>query len=214
MVVFTEGRHAAEFMISEASGMRSREAIVLASGQNLPAGAILGKYIAGTAAAVAFAENNGNGTMGSITVSAGALPGAYSLIVIEPGADAGGFILLDPSGNYAGTGAVGTEFDTGGLTFTLADSAADFAAGDGFTITVSPTATHYAQYDPTATDGTQRVAGILWDNTDATGGNAAATAIVRDAEVNRHCLEWFEGASAGEVSVGTLGLAALGIIVR
>lgn len=152
--------------------------------------------------------------MGAVTVSAGGLPGAYTLVIIEPGSDAGTFILLDPEGNYAGTGAVGTEYDTGGLTFTLADGAADFAAGDVFTITVNPTATLYAQYDPTATDGTQRVAGILFGPTDATGGNTPAAAIVRDAEVNRHCLEWFDGASAGEVSVGTLGLAALGIIVR
>src|SRR3546814_754989 len=214
MVTLTEGRHAAEFILSEASGMRSREAIVVAEGQNLPAGAILGKYITGTAAAVAFAENAGNGIMGAVTVSAGAKPGAYSLIIIEPGADAGGFILLDPDGSYAGTGAVGSEFDFGGLAFTLADGSADFAAGDGFKITVNPTATLYAEYDPTATDGTQRVAGILFGPTDATAGNTPAAAIVRDAEVNRHILTWFEGASAGEISVGTLGLAALGIIVR
>jgi hypothetical protein len=41
MTVLTEGRHAGEFILSEANGQRSRETITIASGQDLPAGAIL-----------------------------------------------------------------------------------------------------------------------------------------------------------------------------
>lgn len=41
MTVLTEGRHAGEFLISEANGQRSRETATVASGQDLPAGAIV-----------------------------------------------------------------------------------------------------------------------------------------------------------------------------
>lgn len=41
MTVHTEGRHAAEHIVSEASGTRSRAVGTLAAGNNLPAGAVL-----------------------------------------------------------------------------------------------------------------------------------------------------------------------------
>jgi hypothetical protein len=47
MVALTEGRHAAEFILSEAAGMRSRDNIVIASGAGkLAAGTIVGKVTA------------------------------------------------------------------------------------------------------------------------------------------------------------------------
>ena len=54
MTVFTEGRHAAEFIMSEAGGMRSRENGIVVTGQNLVAGQVVqlaaGKLTAFTAA--------------------------------------------------------------------------------------------------------------------------------------------------------------------
>lgn len=41
MTVFTEGRHAAEFILSEANGQRSRKNGVVASGQDLAAGELV-----------------------------------------------------------------------------------------------------------------------------------------------------------------------------
>lgn len=41
MTTLTEGRHAAEFVLSEANGNRSRENGTLVSGQNLAAGTVL-----------------------------------------------------------------------------------------------------------------------------------------------------------------------------
>ena len=43
MTVYTEGRHAAEHIASEANGTRSREVVTLLAGNNLPAGAVLAK---------------------------------------------------------------------------------------------------------------------------------------------------------------------------
>jgi len=47
MTVFTEGRHAGEFLLTEAKGNRSRENIVVANGAGiLAAGTVLGKVTA------------------------------------------------------------------------------------------------------------------------------------------------------------------------
>lgn len=61
MTVLTDGRHTAEHIASEANGTRSREVVTLVTGQNLPAGAVLGKITAsGKYTAVAPAANDGS----------------------------------------------------------------------------------------------------------------------------------------------------------
>jgi hypothetical protein len=90
-----------------------------------------------TATAAALGTNTGNGTMGTITVSTGAVPGVYVLRIIEPGANVGTFVVEGPNGVQIGDGVVATAFSAGGLAFTLADGATDFVAGDSFAITVA-----------------------------------------------------------------------------
>lgn len=46
MATITEGRHRGEFMVSEASGTRSREDVVVVTGQNLVAGQVVAKITA------------------------------------------------------------------------------------------------------------------------------------------------------------------------
>lgn len=96
--------------------------------------------VVGTAVAAAVAGNTGTGTMGAVTVSAGAKAGVYRLTIIEPAADAGTFLVEDPDGIPIGSGTVAVAFSAGGLAFTLADGGTDFIAGDAFTITVTLTA--------------------------------------------------------------------------
>jgi Bacteriophage lambda head decoration protein D len=63
MPVFTEGRHAAEFVMSELPGKQSREVVTILTGQDLSAGTVLGKitasgkYQAVTVAAVDGSQN-------------------------------------------------------------------------------------------------------------------------------------------------------------
>lgn len=68
MTTFTdEGKRAGSFIMSEAAGKRSRENIVLASGQNLGAGAVVGKISSGGK----YAEyNNGasDGTQSAVGI--------------------------------------------------------------------------------------------------------------------------------------------------
>jgi hypothetical protein len=111
------------------------------------AGAIIARsfcYSAVATAAVSTAQssegvaNTGDGVMGAITVTARTRTGRYKLRFIEPAANAGRFVVEDPSGVIIGTGTVAVAFSAGGLAFTLADGATDFVAGDGFFIDVLP----------------------------------------------------------------------------
>lgn len=213
MSTLTEVQYNAEFMVSEAPGSRSREAVSVASGQNLKAGTVIGKKVYGTATET-HAGNTGDGVMGAITVGAGAKAGVYNLTIIEPGTNVGTFQVEDPDGIIVGNGVVAAAFTGGGLSFTLADGSTDFIAGDRFLITVAAGAGTVAVYDPAATNGTEDVYGILRDNVDASGGALPGVAIVRDAEVNASELIWFSGATTDQKNAGLAALAVLGIIGR
>jgi hypothetical protein len=72
MTVFTEGRHAAEFILSEANGQRSRKNGVVSSGQNLVAGQLV--QLSGTEL---VAKDENLETDGSVTT-------AVEGILLEP----------------------------------------------------------------------------------------------------------------------------------
>ena len=72
----------------------------------------------------------------------------------------------------------------------------------------------FTSYAPTATDGSQNVAGILYAFTDATLADQHQTAVTRSAEVNASELKWDASLNAAAVAAGIAGLAALGIIAR
>jgi hypothetical protein len=58
MAVLTEGRHAGEFLLSEANGARSRASVTLAAGQGITPGEVLGS-VAGVYEALDLAANDG-----------------------------------------------------------------------------------------------------------------------------------------------------------
>lgn len=209
----TEGQHRAEFLVSAANGHRSREQVTIESGQDLKAGHVLGKVTAGATSATADAGNTGDGTIGSIAALAGAKAGDYVVTFIEPATDAGEFQVEDPDGENVGTGTVGSQFSAGGIQFTISDGAADFVAGDRFTITVSGSG-EYKEYNPTNTDGSDTAVAVLYDAVDATAGAKEATIIARDAEVNSDELQWFSGATSNQKSTGEGELANVGIHAR
>lgn len=120
--------------VESAAGLEFGQPAFRGSGDH---GCVVGGTFSATASSAALGTNTGNGTMGTITVSAGAKQGVYTLTIIEPGANVGTFVVEDPDGLQIGDGVVGTAFSAGGLAFTLADGATDFVAGDSFAITVS-----------------------------------------------------------------------------
>lgn len=278
----------------------SRAEITVLSGQDLAANAVLGKTSVAAAIAVAYTGTTGNGAMGAITLGVDAMSGAYKLTIVEPGADVGNFLLQAPDGTLVGQGDVAAAFASTHLSFTLADGATDFVAGDGFTIytnavagTVTGTGngtlavvaydSHalpgvYAltctaaasdsgtfsvvdpdgvnlgsatvavefrgggltftiadggndfivgdtiaftiasgkmkEWNPTNTDGSGKVAGILINAVDASDSDLPGAAIVRHASVNPAELTYYSGATEGAKRNALGQLAALGIVTR
>jgi hypothetical protein len=212
---YTEGRHAGEFLYSEASGVRSRENVVVQLGSGvLSAGAVLGRVTVGAITAAAQAGNTGNGTISAVTAAAGIKPGAYAVTFIEPISNLGTYVLEDPIGITIGRGFVGTAFSSGHLSFTISDGATDFVAGDRFNITVAAGNGQYRPFDPANTDGSSVAAGILYDNLDATSAAVPAVAFVRDCEVYGVRLSHKAGMSAPNQALALEQLRALGVVAR
>jgi hypothetical protein len=109
MTTFTEGNHAGEHIISEASGTRSRDIVTLASGNDLEAGTVLGKVAVGAGVAAADAGNTGDGTVTGIAVGADGQIGVYAL---ECTASPAGAITTAANGT-AGGGNAGATTMTG-----------------------------------------------------------------------------------------------------
>jgi len=155
-----------------------------------------------TATPAAVAGNTGDGTIGTVTIGAGAKAGVYKVTCVEPAMDAGEFIVEDPDGVNVGVATVASEFTGGGLTFTVADGATDFASGDAFTITIAAGSGKYKEYNPANTDGSESAVAVLLDAVDATGADKDGVAIARDAEVKSGALEWFSGATSNQKTTG------------
>ena len=214
MTTYTEPYRSNEIISSECEGTLSRESVTIVAGSGtIVAGTVLGQITnAGTATAAANAGNTGTGTVGTITVSAGAKPGAYKLTIIHAATDAGTFLLTDPIGLVVGSGTVAVAFSKGGLAFTLSD-ATDFVVGDGFTITVAAGSGKYAPYDDDNTNGTEVAACIALENVDATADVTCAT-LFRMAEYKADLLVWAGTNDAGDKTAGLADLAAKYLIGR
>jgi hypothetical protein len=156
--------------------------------------------------------STGDGALGTVTSTAGVQAGDYVLTITAAQADAGVFQLVDPQGDVAGVGTVGTAFTGGGLSFTLADGATDFAVGDSFTITVESSGL-LAEWNPANTDGTDTVAGILFAGVEATSGNKRGVLVARKAVVTGGDLTYFDGATDADKAAAEEQLNKLGISV-
>jgi hypothetical protein len=212
----SETLHAGGFMLSgnpDGSYISVDQATMKSGQAALNAGTVLGKIVTATATET-HAGNTGTGAMGTITVADGAQAGIYRAVFVQAVTNAGNFEVFDPANNLVGTGLVGAVFTGGGLSFTIADST-DFVVGDKFLITVAVSATKWVQLAPTATDGSEVAAGILWDYTDASAADAQCTVVDRGpTEVNSAHLTWPGGITAGQKSSALAQLAKLGIIAR
>lgn len=205
-----QAARAADFILSEANGQRSRENIIIAAGSGVvQAGTLIAEITAANAAtSTAAAGNTGNGTVGTITVSSEAVTGTYVVEITEATEDGGAFVVTSPVGAEVGTGEVGTVFSGGGLSFTISDGATDFAEGDAWTLEVQANLGEWTPYDEDgANDGRRAAAGILYAAVDATEVDVQAVAIVRDAEVATALLIGLDAA-------GRTDLQALGILPR
>jgi predicted enzyme related to lactoylglutathione lyase len=317
MTVLTEGQHAGEFIVSEAPCSRSRESVTVISGQDLEAGAVLGRItkalaaapdptvsgtgngtmtnvklgkagkvgsyvvtcatvvtnggvfsvvdpdgnalpdltltvgagastnyvsdqveftvtdgstdfadgdsftIVVTAAGTPVVVGTGNGVMSAISLGQFAKNGTYRVECVTAGTNAGTFQVIDPDGNRIGTpeaitgGAGGTAvFANDHVNFTLTDGSTDFAAGDYFNILVAAGSNKVTAWAPSAVNGSQSVAGVLFDNVDASLADVSGVMVARDAEVNASELQYASAITAAQQASAQTYLAELGIIAR
>ncbi len=214
MTTLTSTGNPGAFLVSEANGLRSRSVITVLSGEELEAGHVVGAVTLGAGTSAADAGNTGNGTMGAITVGATAQVGDYVLTVLEAASDAGLFQVVAPDNSVVGLGTVAVAFSGGGLSFTLADGATDFAVGDFFVLSVAAGSGKYVEWNVSSTDGSQNAAGVLFEAVDASSADAPGVLIDRDAEINADEITYFTGASAGNKATALASLAALGIKAR
>lgn len=217
--VLTEGMHDAEFLISEASGNRSRANLLLeadgAADRVLAAGTVLARK-RGAVTVSGYAINAADvGTFATTPVAgAGAKEGTYKLTILEPATNAGTFQVEDPDGEVIGTGVVGSAFALGGLSFTLQDGTQDFVSGEGYDIIVAA-GTKYVAHNQDGTDGSEIARAILRNGiTVPTGVDTVEAAYVRDCEVHGDEITWKSDITAGEKLVGIAQLAEVGILVR
>lgn len=190
------------FIISEASGLRSREAIVVTqTGAAIESGQLLTKVDTGVGAFAMDAGSTGNPTSGAITVGAAAIPGVYTIEFTA----ATKFTVEAPNGVTVGTGTTGVAFNKGGLTFTLTAGGTAAVAGDTAKITVAAGTGKYIAY--TANGAAGAADAVLYKRLPAATGDVEAVGIVRDAEVSVFQLTGLDATARGQ-------LANQGIVVR
>ncbi|HWQ55161.1 MAG TPA: head decoration protein [Bryobacteraceae bacterium] len=219
MPVQAEGKYLGDWLKFEAENQYSRDVVTILAGsgaaRELLTGMVLGRVTKGAAASAAVAGNTGDGAITAApAVGAGAKPGVYRVVCIEPAVDGGKFAVEDPNGILIGVATVGIEF-TNHLTFTIADGAADFVAGDTFTITVAAGSGKVKQIDFAATDGSDVASGLLLlDTTAPDGADRSGVAIVRNAIVSDNGITWPAGTTANQKSAAIAQLKTAGILVR
>lgn len=133
---FSEGNYAAEFLITEGPNQYSREAVTVASGQTLTAGAVLGLISRRQAAApIPTIVGTGTGLMSGLTFGPDVQVGSYLITLIATSATAA-FTVVAPDGTALPNGNVATAYKSSHLSFTIANGGT-MTTGDAFTVVVT-----------------------------------------------------------------------------
>ena len=125
------------------------------------------------------------------------------------------FEVIRPNGAKLKRGQVATAYTSSHVNFTLANGGT-MTSGDYFNFIV---ATHNKQvvgWDPTATDGSQEPAGILYRAVDASSASAAGTIVVSVGRGQGGSLLAFKSgvSAAAQTACKARQLPALNIIAR
>ena len=145
--VLSEGRHAGEFLLEERAADGSRENIPVLSGQNLKAGAVIGRIKYGIGRiSLPPVGGTGDGTASAVFAGPEVEVGNYVLTCTAVATHGGVFSLTTPSAKALpaftmtpGTGGT-TTYTSRHINFSITDGATDFIVGDAFTFVVSTTA--------------------------------------------------------------------------
>lgn len=145
-MALTETQHAGAFLLEELFGRLGRTPVTVLSGQNLNAGAVVGRVKLGIGrVSIPTVVGTGDGTVSVVFAGPEVEVGNYVLTCTAAVAHGGVFSLTTPSGKVLpvltmtpGSGGA-TVYTSRHLNFTITDGAADFVAGDVFTFVVSTT---------------------------------------------------------------------------
>ena len=169
----------------------------------------------------------GDGTVSGLTLGRHAKPGRYRVECIRAVSNGGGFKIVGPDGDevavgdiVAGAGGALALADQEQLNITITEGGTDFAVLDFFEVFAFNQGERekgqVAAWDPqpSAFDGRQHAAGILYGAVDASAAEASGVIVARQAEVRESDLEWLASVSVAEKEAAKRRLSELGIAVR
>jgi hypothetical protein len=160
----------------------------------------------------------GTGVMTALSLGPDVQPGRYQVINRVVVANGGDFEVIGPDGQsigrfiWANAGST-AAFTSRAINFTLSD-ATDYIAANYFDVAVfnQLLGGKAVAWDPLTFDGRHRVAGVLYDNVDATAADKAGVLVSRSAEVTKGALQWAAAIAAADKESAYLDLAARGVI--
>ena len=139
-MALTETTHAGGHILSEPNGNRGRENGTLASGQDLAAGAVLGRITKVQAAGpIPTISGTGTGAMTALSFGPDVRVGVYTITLLATSATAA-FSVTAPDGTVLPNGAVGTAYVSTHASF-LISSAGTMTIGDSYALTVTASGT-------------------------------------------------------------------------
>lgn len=160
---------------------------LLANEGALLRGAVLGKVTKGTAAIVA-GTNTGNGAAGAITRLAKAIVGDYKITCITAATNGGTFKVVDPNGNRMNDLVVGTAYNNGHFSVTIADGTTDFIVNDSFTVTIAAGSGKYRLVNSANTDGSNVAEAVLAEDIPASTSDVTNVPIYETGDFNSAAL--------------------------
>jgi hypothetical protein len=148
-------------------------------------------------------NNTGAETIGSLV--SGALLKSGNYLVAITGATA--FNVFAPTGDFLGTGVVGTAYIDQQIGFTVT-TGASIAAGDQFYIAAAAPSGNYVLATAAAVDGSQHPAAILADYATPTTGTPVTSGIYLMGEFNPNAMTFGAGISlpAAKAALRPLGI--------
>lgn len=204
-----------DVILHELSATYCRDkAVLLANSSEVSIGQVLGEIL--LASATAAAKSGGNTGNGALTMNATTpiLPGAAAGVYTVRFTSATAFTVENPDGDVIGTGAVGSTF-ADDVQFAIAAGGTAFVAGDGFDITVAPTASRkFVPLDFTAEEGAQVAAAIALAPRSTSASDQVVPVLARAAVVNPSNLVWPAGATTAQKTKALLQLEARGLVFR
>jgi len=205
----TQNARTADFVLSLANGTLSLENAILATGNELQAGAVVGEVFAAAGSKI---SGNGDGVIGAVTLGAAVERGTYVLTCTAAASNAGTFSVITPSGNTLPNLTVGTAYSGAHINLTVADGGTDWGVGAVIHVDVTPGS--YAALNTAASDGSQIAAGLLYARTDASDGAVACVVVARSAEIKADGALWPNGITDGQKAAAIASLNARGIFLR